>query len=217
MTEKKSDSSITIALSKGRILDETLPLLKQAGIELTEDPAKSRKLIFDTTQAGVNILIIRATDVPTYVEYGAADMGVAGKDVLMEHGSEGVYEPVDLKIAACKLMVAAPVNAPPVVGRLKVATKFVNIAKLYYAEQGIQAEIIKLYGSMELAPLVGLADRIVDVVDTGNTLRANGLEPTEFICPVSSRLIVNKASMKMKHQRIQGIVSSLQQAVAQSA
>ncbi len=217
MTEKKSDSSITIALSKGRILDETLPLLKQVGIELTEDPAKSRKLIFDTTQTGINILIIRATDVPTYVEYGAADMGVAGKDVLMEHGSEGVYEPVDLKIAACKLMVAAPVNAPPVVGRLKVATKFVNIAKRYYAEQGIQAEIIKLYGSMELAPLVGLADRIVDVVDTGNTLRANGLEPTEFICPVSSRLIVNKASMKMKHQRIQGIVSSLQQAVAQSA
>ena len=216
MTEKKFDSSITIALSKGRILDETLPLLKQAGIELTEDPAKSRKLIFDTTQAGVNILIIRATDVPTYVEYGAADMGVAGKDVIMEHGSEGVYEPVDLKIAACKLMVAAPVNAPPIVGRLKVATKFVNIAKRYYAEQGIQAEIIKLYGSMELAPLVGLADRIVDVVDTGNTLRANGLEPTEFICPVSSRLIVNKASMKMKHQRIQDIVSSLQRAVAQS-
>ena len=216
MTEMKSDSSITIALSKGRILDETLPLLKQAGIELTEDPAKSRKLIFDTTQAGVNILIIRATDVPTYVEYGAADMGVAGKDVIMEHGSEGVYEPVDLKIAACKLMVAAPVNAPPIVGRLKVATKFVNIAKRYYAEQGIQAEIIKLYGSMELAPLVGLADRIVDVVDTGNTLRANGLEPTEFICPVSSRLIVNKASMKMKHQRIQDIVSSLQRAVAQS-
>jgi len=217
MTEKKPDPGITIALSKGRILDETLPLLKQAGIELTEDPAKSRKLIFDTTQSGVNILIIRATDVPTYVEYGAADLGVAGKDVLMEHGSDGVYEPVDLKIAACKLMVAAPVNAPPVVGRLKVATKFVNIAKRYYAEQGIQAEIIKLYGSMELAPLVGLADRIVDVVDTGNTLKANGLEPTELICPISSRLIVNKASIKMKHQRIQGIVSSLQQAVAKSA
>ena len=217
MTENKPDPGITIALSKGRILDETLPLLKQAGIELTEDPAKSRKLIFDTTQSGVNILIIRATDVPTYVEYGAADLGVAGKDVLMEHGSDGVYEPVDLKIAACKLMVAAPVNAPPVVGRLKVATKFVNIAKRYYAEQGIQAEIIKLYGSMELAPLVGLADRIVDVVDTGNTLKANGLEPTELICPISSRLIVNKASMKMKHQRIQGIVSSLQQAVVKSA
>lgn len=216
MTEKKSDTSITIALSKGRILDETLPLLKRAGIELNEDPAKSRKLIFDTTQAGINILIIRATDVPTYVEYGAADVGVAGKDVLMEHGSEGLYEPLDLKIAACKLMVAARVNAPAVVGRLKVATKFVNIAKRYYAEQGVQAEIIKLYGSMELAPLVGLADRIVDVVDTGNTLKANGLEPTELIGLVSSRLIVNKAAMKMKHQRIQSLISGLQQAVAES-
>ncbi len=214
MTDKTSPASITIALSKGRILDETLPLLKQAGIELTEDPGKSRKLIFDTTQPGVNILIIRATDVPTYVEYGAADMGVAGKDVLMEHGGEGLYEPVDLKIAACKLMVAQPVNAPPVVGRLKVATKFVNIARRYYAEQGIQAEVIKLYGSMELAPLVGLADRIVDVVDTGNTLKANGLEPTELISPVTSRLIVNKAAMKMKHQRIQTLVTGLQQAVA---
>lgn len=216
MTEKKSDTSITIALSKGRILDETLPLLKRAGIELNEDPAKSRKLIFDTTQAGINILIIRATDVPTYVEYGAADVGVAGKDVLMEHGSEGLYEPLDLKIAACKLMVAARVNAPAVVGRLKVATKFVNIAKRYYAEQGVQAEIIKLYGSMELAPLVGLADRIVDVVDTGNTLKANGLEPTELIGLVSSRLIVNKAAMKMKHQRIQSLITGLQQAVAES-
>lgn len=216
MIEKKSDTSITIALSKGRILDETLPLLKRAGIELNEDPAKSRKLIFDTTQAGVNILIIRASDVPTYVEYGAADVGVAGKDVLMEHGSQGLYEPLDLKIAACKLMVAAPVNAPPVVGRLKVATKFVNIARRYYAEQGVQAEIIKLYGSMELAPLVGLADRIVDVVDTGNTLKANGLEPTELISQISSRLIVNKAAMKMKHQRIQSLIIGLQQAVAES-
>lgn len=216
MIEKKSDTSITIALSKGRILDETLPLLKRAGIELNEDPAKSRKLIFDTTQAGVNILIIRASDVPTYVEYGAADVGVAGKDVLMEHGSQGLYEPLDLRIAACKLMVAAPVNAPPVVGRLKVATKFVNIARRYYAEQGVQAEIIKLYGSMELAPLVGLADRIVDVVDTGNTLKANGLEPTELISQISSRLIVNKAAMKMKHQRIQSLIIGLQQAVAES-
>ncbi|HEY9134605.1 MAG TPA: ATP phosphoribosyltransferase [Pseudomonadales bacterium] len=216
MIEKKSDTSITIALSKGRILDETLPLLKRAGIALNEDPAKSRKLIFDTTQAGVNILIIRASDVPTYVEYGAADVGVAGKDVLMEHGSQGLYEPLDLRIAACKLMVAAPVNAPPVVGRLKVATKFVNIARRYYAEQGVQAEIIKLYGSMELAPLVGLADRIVDVVDTGNTLKANGLEPTELISQISSRLIVNKAAMKMKHQRIQSLIIGLQQAVAES-
>lgn len=213
MIENKSDSKITIALSKGRILDETLPLLKQAGIELKEDPAKSRKLIFDTNREDVNILIIRATDVPTYVEYGAADVGVAGKDVLMECGCEGVYEPVDLKIAACKLMVAAPVNAPPVNGRLKVASKFTNITKRYYAEQGIQAEIIKLYGSMELAPLVGLADRIVDVVDTGNTLKANGLEPTELICPVSSRLIVNKAAMKMKFRQIQNLIDGLQQAV----
>jgi ATP phosphoribosyltransferase len=185
-------ASLRIALSKGRILDETLPLLKTAGIELLEEPSKSRKLIFPTTDPNVEIIIIRATDVPTFVEHGAADIGVAGKDVLMEHGARGVYEPLDLKISRCKLMVAAKVNVEDTGARLRVATKFVNITKRYYAEKGEQVEVIKLYGSMELAPLVGLADRIVDIVDTGNTLRANGLEPTELIAEISSRLIVNK-------------------------
>ena len=204
---------LRIALSKGRILDETLPLLKTAGIALLEEPSKSRKLIFPTTDPNVDIIIIRATDVPTFVEHGAADIGVAGKDVLMEHGARGVYEPLDLKISRCKLMVAAKKEAGPVNGRLRVATKFVNITKAYYAEKGEQVEIIKLYGSMELAPLVGLADKIVDIVDTGNTLRANGLEPTELIATISSRLIVNKASMKTKHAVIQKLIDQLDAAV----
>ncbi len=206
--------NIRIALSKGRILDETLPLLQAAGIELLEEPSKSRKLIFPTTDPNVDIVIIRATDVPTFVEHGAADLGVAGKDVLMEHGARGVYEPLDLKISRCKLMVAAKKGAAEPQGRLRVATKFVNITKRYYAEKGQQVEVIKLYGSMELAPLVGLADKIVDVVDTGNTLRANGLEPTELIANISSRIIVNKASMKMKHTAIQNLISQLAAAVA---
>ena len=204
---------LRIALSKGRILDETLPLLKTAGIALLEEPSKSRKLIFPTTDPNVDIIIIRATDVPTFVEHGAADIGVAGKDVLMEHGARGVYEPLDLKISRCKLMVAGKKEAGPVNGRLRVATKFVNITKAYYAEKGEQVEIIKLYGSMELAPLVGLADKIVDIVDTGNTLRANGLEPTELIATISSRLIVNKASMKTKHAVIQKLIDQLDAAV----
>lgn len=208
-----TDAPITIALSKGRILKETLPLLKEAGIELLENPAESRKLIFPTTKDNVSIVIIRATDVPTFVEHGAADVGVAGKDVLMEHGARGVYEPLDLDIAKCKLMVAGPKDAAPVEGRLRVATKFVNITRNYFAAQGRQVDVIKLYGSMELAPLVGLADRIVDVVDTGNTLRANGLEPTELIAWISSRLVVNKASMKMKHGPIQQLVDQLSAAV----
>lgn len=204
---------LTIALSKGRILDDTLPLLKQAGIELTEDPEKSRKLIIPTTRDDVRLLIVRATDVPTYVELGAADLGVAGKDVLLEYGGQGLYEPLDLKIAKCKLMTAGPANTPEPTGRLRVATKFVNVAKRYYAEQGRQVDIIKLYGSMELAPLVGLADKIIDVVDTGNTLRANGLEPQELIGHISSRLIVNRAAMKMKHTEIQTLIDTLSAAV----
>ena len=172
---------LTIALSKGRILDDTLPLLERAGIVPAENPDKSRKLIIPTTREDVRLLIVRATDVPTYVEQGAADIGVAGKDVLMEYGSQSLYEPLDLKIARCKLMTAGPAGVPEPAGRLRVATKFVNVAKRYYAEQGRQVEVIKLYGSMELAPLVGLADKIIDVVDTGNTLRANGLEPQELI------------------------------------
>lgn len=207
-------SQLTIALSKGRILKDTLPLLKVAGIEMLEDPEKSRKLIFPTTHPQVNIIIIRATDVPTYVENGAADLGVAGKDVLMEHGASGVYEPLDLDIAKCKLMVAGKVNPPPVNGRLRIATKFVNLTKQYYAQKGEQVEVIKLYGSMELAPLMGLADRIVDVVDTGKTLKENGLEPLELIAYISSRLIVNKASFKRKADLIQPLLQQLTQAVA---
>jgi ATP phosphoribosyltransferase len=203
----------TIALSKGRIFKETMPLLAHAGIEPVDDPETSRKLILDTNQDDVKLVIIRATDVPTYVQYGAAEVGIAGKDVLMEHGGEGLYEPLDLEIARCKLMVAGPQGEPTGHGRLRIATKFVNSTKRYYAEQGKQVEMIKLYGSMELAPLVGLADRIVDVVDTGNTLKANGLMPLEHIADISSRLVVNKAAMKMKHERIRRFINLMQEAV----
>lgn len=207
------NDTLTIALSKGRIFKETLPLLAHADIYPIDDPDKSRKLILDTNHDNIKLVIIRATDVPTYVQYGAADVGVAGKDVLMEHGGEGLYEPLDLKIAKCRLMTAGPVNDIPLSSRLRVATKFVNTAKRYYAEQGIQVEVIKLYGSMELAPLVGLAERIVDVVDTGNTLKANGLMPMEHIADISSRLVVNKASMKMKHQQIKSLIDRFAEAV----
>ena len=207
--------TLTIALSKGRIFQETLPLLAHADIYPIDDPEKSRKLILDTNHDNIKLVIIRATDVPTYVQYGAADVGVAGKDVLMEHGGEGLYEPLDLHIAKCRLMTAGPVDDKPVTGRLRIATKFVNTAKRFYAEKGVQVEVIKLYGSMELAPLVGLADRIVDVVDTGNTLKANGLTPMEHIADISSRLIVNKASMKMKHQRIKLLIDRIAEAVKQ--
>lgn len=208
------DHGLTLALSKGRILKETLPLLKAAGIELLEDPEKSRKLIFPTSHPLVRILILRASDVPTYVENGAADLGVAGKDVLMEHGAHNVYEPLDLKIANCRLMTAGKVGAVRPEGRLKIATKYVNLTRQFYASRGEQVDVIKLYGSMELAPLVGLGHFIVDVVDTGNTLRANGLEPLEEICKVSSRLIVNKASYKRKQTLLVPILQQLEQAVA---
>jgi len=211
------NETLTIALSKGRIFKETVPLLKQAGIEPVDDPETSRKLILDTNQPHIKLVIIRATDVPTYVQYGAADVGIAGKDVLLEHGGEGLYEPLDLNIARCKLMVAAPVNAAPVTGRMRVATKFTNSAREYFARQGQQVEMIKLYGSMELAPLVGLADCIVDVVDTGNTLKANNLEPREHIADISSRLVVNKASMKMKHAMVKPFIKHMEQAVANMA
>ncbi|MER2528281.1 MAG: ATP phosphoribosyltransferase [Candidatus Competibacter denitrificans] len=204
---------LTIALSKGRIFQETLPLLAAAGIVPTDDPETSRKLILDTDQPDVKLVFIRATDVPTYVQYGAADLGVAGKDVLLEHGGEGLYEPLDLRIARCRLMVAGRPDQPPRWHRPRIATKFVNIARRYFADQGRQVEIIKLYGSMELAPLVGLADYIVDVVDTGNTLKANGLAPLEHIADISSRLIVNKAAMKMKHARIKAITARMAAAV----
>ncbi|WP_227429974.1 ATP phosphoribosyltransferase [Psychrobacter sp. I-STPA6b] len=204
---------LTLALSKGRILKETLPLLKSAGIELLEDPEKSRKLIFATTNDNVRVLILRASDVPTYVEHGAADFGVAGKDVLLEHGASHVYELLDLKIAQCKLMTAGIKGATLPKRRLRVATKYVNVARAYFASQGQQVDVIKLYGSMELAPLVGLGDLIVDVVDTGNTLRANGLEPLEHICDVSSRLIVNQVSYKRKFALLEPILESFKQSV----
>ncbi len=205
--------TLTIALSKGRIYKETLPFLEEVGIVPADDPEKSRKLILDTNREDVKLVVIRAADVPTYVQYGAADVGVAGKDVLMEHGGEGVYEPLDLKIARCKLMVAGFPGARPKRPRLRVATKFVNLTRDYYARKGEQVEIIKLYGSMELAPIVDLADVIVDLVDTGNTLRANGLEPLEHIADISSRLIVNKASMKMKQARVRRLIDELREAV----
>ncbi|NOS75690.1 MAG: ATP phosphoribosyltransferase [Methyloglobulus sp.] len=205
---------LTIAVSKGRIYEEALPFLEEAGITPTDDPEKSRKLILSTTRDDVQLVIIRATDVPTFVEYGAADMGIAGKDILLEHGAESLYEPLDLKIATCRLMTAAHKDAPPPKGRIRVATKYVKIAQRYFASQGIQAEIIKLYGSMELAPLVGLADCIVDLVDTGNTLRANNLEPRELIMNISSRLVVNKAAMKMKNQAIAALLEQFEKTLA---
>ncbi len=204
---------LTIAVSKGRIYQDALPLLANAGIVPIDDPKTSRKLILDTNQDDVKLVIIRATDVPTFVEHGAADMGIAGKDVLLEHGSEALYEPLDLGIAKCRLMTAIPKDAPEIKNRVRVATKYVNIASRYFAERGIQAEFIKLYGSMELAPLVGLADCIVDLVETGNTLKANGLEQRDLILNISSRLVVNKASMKMKHGKIQSLISQLEQSL----
>ncbi len=204
---------ITIALAKGRILKDTLPLLNQAGIEPYDDLQKSRKLIFKTNHENINLVLIRSADVPTYVQYGAADIGVAGKDVLLEHGGEGLYEWVDLKIAPCKLMTAGFADKPLPSGRLKVATKYTEITRQYFLQQGRQVELIKLYGSMELAPIVGLADMIVDLVDTGNTLKANGLVPKEFIMDISSRLIINRASLKMKNQAIKQVVEKIEQAV----
>lgn len=206
--------TLTIALSKGRIFKDTLPLLAHAGIHPVDDPETSRKLILDTNLPEVKLVIIRAADVPTYVEYGAADLGVAGKDVLMEHDGDGLYEPLDLNIARCRMMVAGPRERRAPRRRLRIATKYVNTTRRYYAARGEQVEVIKLYGSMELAPLVGLADLIVDLVDTGNTLKANGLVPLEHIADISSRLVVNKASMKMKHAPVKALIQRLAEAVA---
>jgi ATP phosphoribosyltransferase len=211
------NNTLTIAVSKGRIFKEALPFLAAAGIVPQEDPATSRKLILPTNHDDVKLIIIRASDVPTYVEYGAADVGIAGKDVLMEYDGDGLYEPLDLKIAQCRMMLAGPRRAEAAAGRLRIATKYVNSTRRYFAEQGKQVEIIKLYGSMELAPLVKLADLIVDLVDTGNTLRANGLEPLEHIADISSRLIVNKAAMKMKHARVKAFIGSMAEAVEKRA
>ncbi|MBK1734094.1 ATP phosphoribosyltransferase [Halorhodospira abdelmalekii] len=206
--------TLTLALSKGRIFEETLPLLARCGIEPQEHPESSRKLIIGTNREDLRLLIVRASDVPTYVEYGGADLGVAGRDVLLEYGGAGLYDPLDLGIARCRLMVAGPCGARVDLPRPRVATKFVELTRQYFAAQGRQAEIIKLYGSMELAPLVGMADLIVDLVDTGNTLRANGLEPLETITQISSRLVVNKAALKREHRRIGALIDDLAAAAA---
>ncbi len=209
----KFNNPITIALSKGRIFEQSLPLLAAAGIEPVDDPESSRKLILDTNHPEVKLVLIRATDVPTYVQWGAADLGIAGKDVLLEQGGDGLYEPLDLKIARCRLMVAGKRDAEMDGGRLRIATKYVNSTRRHFASKGQQVEIIKLYGSMELAPLVGLSDLIVDLVESGKTLEANGLVPLEHIADISSRLIVNKASWKMKHSTLNGMLEALREAV----
>lgn len=205
---------LTIALAKGRILNETLTLLARAGIEPLDNLETSRKLVFSTNQDTIKLVLIRSVDVPTYVQYGAADLGVAGKDVLLEHGGEGLYERVDLKIATCKMMTAGFPGGIKARGRLKVATKYPRITQNYFLQRGLQVELIKLYGSMELAPIVGLTDLIVDLVDTGKTLKANGLVPLEHIMDISSRLIVNRASLKMKNQAIKDLVLKIEKAVA---
>ena len=209
--------AITLALAKGRIFEETLPLLARAGIRAAEDLEASRKLILATDRPGLRLILVRAADVPTYVQYGAADLGVAGLDLLVEHGGQGLYQPVDLGIARCRMVVAAPEefdyeNAVRQGARLKVATKYIGTAREHFAAKGVHVDLIKLYGSMELAPLVGLADAIVDLVDTGNTLRANRLRVVEEIMPVSSRLIVNPASLKVKRSEIAPLIEGLREA-----
>jgi ATP phosphoribosyltransferase len=209
---------ITIALSRGRIFDETVPLLAAAGIATRDDPETSRKLVLATNRADVRVIIVRATDVPTYVQYGAADMGVAGKDVLGEHGGEGLYQPLDLNIARCRMMVAVADGfdyhrAVRQGARLKVATKYVQTAREHFAAKGVHVDLIKLYGSMELAPLVGLADAIVDLVSTGNTLKANGLTPVEEIASISARLVVNQAALKLKREAVQPLLDCFARAV----
>ena len=207
--------TLTIALTKGRILKETLPLFEGAGIVPLDDIATSRKLIFPTTHESVKFVLLRGSDVPTYVRHGAADMGVVGKDILMEFGDEGLYEILDLEIARCRLMTAGIDGAQQkTAAKIRVATKFVNVAREHYSLRGLQPNIIKLYGAMELAPIMGLADEIVDIVDTGNTLKANGMVPREHIADISSRLIVNKASMRTRNPIISTLLASISDAVA---
>ncbi len=213
-------TDITIALSKGRIFDDTAPLLKAAGIEALDDPESSRKLILDTNRPNVRLVIVRASDVPTYVQYGAADMGIAGKDVLIEHGGAALCQPLDLNIACCRMMVAVPEgfdyeSAVRQGARLRIATKYLQTAREHFADKGVHVDLIKLYGSMELAPLVGLADAIVDLVSTGNTLKANNLRAVEEIMPISSRLIINQAALKLKQKTIQPILDAFADAVKQ--
>ena len=211
---------ITIALSKGRILKQTLPMLEEIGITIKDDPFTSRKLIFETNREDLNCVIIRATDVPTYVQFGAADLGIVGKDGLMEHGGEGLCELLDLQIAKCRLMTAVPkaqLNNEDSQKRIRVASKYIKLTQEYYQSKGIQAEIIKLYGAMELAPLVGLADEIVDIVESGNTLKANDLVPKDLIANISCRLVANAASMRVKHDGISTLVEQLSAVVDRAA
>jgi ATP phosphoribosyltransferase len=208
---------ITIALSKGRIFEDALPMLRAAGIDVLEDPEKSRKLIFDTTHTGVRIVLVRASDVPTYVQQGGADMGVCGKDTLLESGIDGLYVPVDLGIARCRISVATRVdfdyaNVVRQGARLKVATKYVNVARDFFAAKGVHVDLIKLYGSMELAPLTGLADAIVDLVSSGATLKANGLVEVERIMDISARLVVNQAALKLKREGLQALIAAFESA-----
>jgi ATP phosphoribosyltransferase len=212
---------ITLALSKGRIFDETLPLLKAAGIEVLDDPEKTRKLILATNQPDVRVVLVRATDVPTYVQYGGADLGITGLDTLIEHGNDGLYQPLDLQIAKCRVSVAVREGfdyaaAVRQGARLRVATKYVAIARDFFAAKGVHVDLIKLYGSMELAPLTGLADAIVDLVSTGNTLKANNLVEVERIMDISSRLVVNQAALKLKREPMRKIIDAFGQALGQS-
>jgi len=209
---------LTLALSKGRIFEETLPLLAAAGIQVTEDPEKSRKLILPTNRPDVRVVLVRATDVPTYVEHGGADLGVAGKDVLIEHGGDNLYQPLDLNIAKCRMSVAVRADfdyeaAVRQGSRIRVATKYTTIARDHFADKGVHVDLIKLYGSMELAPLTGLADAIVDLVSTGNTLKANQLVEVEHIMQISSRLVVNQASLKLKRQAIRDLIQAFETAL----
>ncbi|MBU6436118.1 MAG: ATP phosphoribosyltransferase [Betaproteobacteria bacterium] len=218
----KGGAVLTFALSKGRIYDETLPLLARAGITVTDDPERSRKLILATGHAGVRVVMVRASDVPTYVQYGGADLGVAGKDVLLEHGGDDLYQPLDLGIARCRMSVAMPAGvdyaqAVRQGARLRVATKYINTARQHFAAKGVHVDLIKLYGSMELAPLVGLADAIVDLVSSGGTLRANNLVEVEQIMPISARLIVNQAALKLKRDTLRPVLDALAQAVESAA
>jgi ATP phosphoribosyltransferase len=207
-----------LALSKGRIFDDSLPLLAAAGIEVLDDPEKSRKLILATNRPDVRVVLVRATDVPTYVQYGGADLGVAGKDVLIEHGGEGLYQPLDLQIAKCRMSVAVREDfdyaaAVRQGSRIRVATKFTTIARQHFADKGVHVDLIKLYGSMELAPLTGLADAIVDLVSSGSTLKANHLVEVEHIMPISARLIVNQAALKLKRVRLRALIDAFESAV----
>jgi ATP phosphoribosyltransferase len=209
---------LTLALSKGRIFEETLPLLKAAGIEVTEDPETSRKLILPTSRPDVRVVLVRATDVPTYVQYGGADLGVAGKDVLLEHGGEGLYQPLDLQVAKCRMSVAVRADfdyaaAVKQGSRIRVATKYVSVARDHFADKGVHVDLIKLYGSMELAPLTGLADAIVDLVSTGSTLKANHLVEVEKVMDISSRLVVNQAALKLKRDAIRPLIDAFSTAI----